>query len=233
LIEAEYYPDDYDGVLIGAPVVSRTWGYAAVAWDYIAANLEPGHKLSDAKLTLLNKAAVAACNGKSDGLKSDPFIADPAACRPVRCSRNSGLKRGLKLRPCRCLGDDGERQDLDRAARHPFRLFGIGPEEIAALERLGSLIVGGGGEVIILVRPVVRLHAAIGDPPVQGPVGFDGGDEPLDLLAPRLRRSVLEAIFDEEVLHCSLLVTAAVASPAQSDPFNYGRAAKIKASKCK
>jgi feruloyl esterase len=80
LIEAEYYPDDYDGVLIGAPVVSRTWGHAAVAWDYIAANLEPGHKLSDAKLTLINKAAVAACNGRSNGLKSDPFIADPAAC---------------------------------------------------------------------------------------------------------------------------------------------------------
>jgi feruloyl esterase len=80
LIEAEYYPGDYDGVLIGAPVVNRTWGHAAVAWDYIAANLEPGHKLSDAKLTLLNKTAVAACNGKGNGLKSDPFIADPAAC---------------------------------------------------------------------------------------------------------------------------------------------------------
>jgi feruloyl esterase len=80
LIEAQYYPEDYDGVLIGAPVVSRTWGHAAVVWDYIAANLEPGHKLSDAKLSLLNKTAVAACNGKSNGLKSDPFIADPAAC---------------------------------------------------------------------------------------------------------------------------------------------------------
>lgn len=80
LIEAQYYPQDYDGVLIGAPVVNRTWGHAAVVWDYIAANMEPGHKLSDAKLTLLNKAAIAACNGNSNGLKSDPFIADPAAC---------------------------------------------------------------------------------------------------------------------------------------------------------
>jgi len=80
LIEAEYYPDDFDGVLIGAPVVSRTWGHAAVAWDYIAANRDAAHKLSDAKLVSLNKAAVAACNGKSNGLKSDPFIADPAAC---------------------------------------------------------------------------------------------------------------------------------------------------------
>ena len=80
LIEAQYYPTDYDGILIGAPVVNRTWGHAAVAWDYIAANLEPGHKLSDAKLTLLHKAVVSVCNAKGNGLKSDPFIADPTAC---------------------------------------------------------------------------------------------------------------------------------------------------------
>ena len=80
LIEAQYYPDDYDGILAGAPVVSRTWGHAAVVWDYMAANLQPGHKLSDAKLGLLTKAAVAACGWKNNGLKSDPFIADPTGC---------------------------------------------------------------------------------------------------------------------------------------------------------
>jgi feruloyl esterase len=80
LIEAQYYPNDYDGIIVGAPVVSRTWGHAAVLWDYLAANLQPGHKLSDAKLALLTKSAVAACAGKSDGLKSDAFIADPGAC---------------------------------------------------------------------------------------------------------------------------------------------------------
>ena len=80
LIEAMYYPEDYDGILIGAPVVSRTWGHAAVVWDYIAANLQPGHKISDAKLTMLHKAGVAACGDKKNGLKSDPFIADPSDC---------------------------------------------------------------------------------------------------------------------------------------------------------
>ena len=80
LIEAQYYPDDYDGIISGAPVVSRTWGHGAVLWDYLAANLQPGHKLSDAKLALLTKSAVAACGGKSNGLSSDGFIADPAAC---------------------------------------------------------------------------------------------------------------------------------------------------------
>ena len=45
-----------------------------------AANLKPGHKLSDANLALLTKSAVAACGAKGNGLKSDPFIADPLAC---------------------------------------------------------------------------------------------------------------------------------------------------------
>ena len=80
LIEGQYYPNDYDGILIGAPVVNRTWGHAAVAWDYLVANLEPGHKLSDAKLTLLHDAAVSACSAKGNGLKSDPFISDPMKC---------------------------------------------------------------------------------------------------------------------------------------------------------
>jgi hypothetical protein len=48
--------------------------------SYQAANLKPGHKLSDANLALLTKSAVAACGAEGAGLKSDPFIADPLAC---------------------------------------------------------------------------------------------------------------------------------------------------------
>ena len=81
LIEALYYPQDYDGVLVGAPVVNRTWGHAAVLWDARAANLEPGHRLSDAKLNLLHKAVLSACGGRENGLAGDPFVADPRTCR--------------------------------------------------------------------------------------------------------------------------------------------------------
>ena len=80
LIEAQYYPEDFDGVLAGAPVINRTWGHAVAVTSYQAANLKPGHKLSDAKLALLTKSAVSACGAKGSGLKSDPFIADPMAC---------------------------------------------------------------------------------------------------------------------------------------------------------
>ena len=80
LIEAEYFPEDFDGILAGAPVISRTWGHAVAVTRYQAANLKPGHKLSDANLALLTKSAVAACGANGNGLKSDPFIADPLAC---------------------------------------------------------------------------------------------------------------------------------------------------------
>lgn len=81
LIEALYYPEDYDGVLVGAPVINRTWGHAAVLWNDLAANLRPGGHLSDAKLQTLNNAVLARCAGSGSGVASDPFVADPRACR--------------------------------------------------------------------------------------------------------------------------------------------------------
>ena len=80
LIEAEYFPEDFDGILAGAPVVNRTWGHAVAVTSYQAANLKPAHRLSDANLALLSKSAIAACGAKGNGLKSDPFIGDPLAC---------------------------------------------------------------------------------------------------------------------------------------------------------
>lgn len=81
LIESLYYPDDYDGILVGAPVINRTWGHAAVLWDYSAAHRTPGSLLSDAKLKLLNRAAIATCWRQGHGLAGDAFISDPLSCR--------------------------------------------------------------------------------------------------------------------------------------------------------
>ncbi|HEX5183735.1 MAG TPA: tannase/feruloyl esterase family alpha/beta hydrolase [Allosphingosinicella sp.] len=80
LIEALYYPADYDGILVGAPVINRTWGHAVVVWDFAAANRAPGSRLSEAKLGLLNRTAVAECNRRGAGLSGDPFITDPFSC---------------------------------------------------------------------------------------------------------------------------------------------------------
>ncbi|QDX26767.1 tannase/feruloyl esterase family alpha/beta hydrolase [Sphingomonas suaedae] len=80
LIEAFHYPEDYDGILVGAPVMNRTWGHAAVLWNYAAANRAPGRLLSEAKLKLLNNAAIATCWRQGHALAGDRFISDPMRC---------------------------------------------------------------------------------------------------------------------------------------------------------
>ena len=96
LIEALYYPADYDGILVGAPVVNRTWGHAAVAWDYATAHRTSGSVLSDAKLDLLNKAAIATCLQQGHGFPGDAFVTDPLACRfdPAAISCRDGATAG-------------------------------------------------------------------------------------------------------------------------------------------
>lgn len=81
LIEALHYPEDYNGILVGAPVIDRTWGHAAVLWNYAAANRTPGRLLSETKLTLLNNAAIASCRRQGRGLAGDRFISDPMNCK--------------------------------------------------------------------------------------------------------------------------------------------------------
>jgi hypothetical protein len=80
LIEALHYPEDYDGILVGAPVIDRTWGHAAVLWDYAAANRAPGRLLSAPKLELLNTAAISSCRRQGHGIAGDRFISDPMGC---------------------------------------------------------------------------------------------------------------------------------------------------------
>ena len=113
LIEALYYPTDYDGILVGAPVINRTWGHATVAWDFAAANRTSESRLSDAKLGLLNRAALAECRRQGAALAGDPFVADPLSCSfdPVSLS---------------CRGADSD-QCLTAAEVATARAFYAGP----------------------------------------------------------------------------------------------------------
>jgi hypothetical protein len=90
LVEALYYPRDYDAILVGAPVIDRTWGHAAVLWNYAAANRAPGRLLSPAKLALLNRAAISSCGQQGRALAGDRFISDPMHCtfdpRVLQCT---------------------------------------------------------------------------------------------------------------------------------------------------
>lgn len=84
LMEAQRFPDDYDGIIAGAPANNRTGVHLSILWNYMATHREPAAYLPPDKLELLHHAVVTACDlqdGLQDGLIGDPFACtfDPAA----------------------------------------------------------------------------------------------------------------------------------------------------------
>jgi hypothetical protein len=71
LTEAQRFPEDYDGILAGAPVYSWTNEMAGQAWNVRALRQIPEGALRKEKLTLLHQAVTKACAGV-DGLIEDP-----------------------------------------------------------------------------------------------------------------------------------------------------------------
>ncbi|HWE48646.1 MAG TPA: tannase/feruloyl esterase family alpha/beta hydrolase [Bryobacteraceae bacterium] len=79
LSEAQRYPDDYDGIVAGDPGNNRIHLMAGFLWAYSALYKDSASPLPAAKLPLINKAAVAACDA-NDGVK-DGIIGDPRRCK--------------------------------------------------------------------------------------------------------------------------------------------------------
>lgn len=77
LMEAQRYPEDYDGFVVGAPWNFQSHSTAGFIWDAQALNA-PGAAIPASKLPAINKAVVEACDAK-DGLR-DGVIEDPSKC---------------------------------------------------------------------------------------------------------------------------------------------------------
>ena len=75
LKEAQMYPDDYDGIIAGAPA-NRT---AISLWIADAVLKKPESYIPPAKYPVIHRAALAACDAK-DTLK-DGLISDPMQCK--------------------------------------------------------------------------------------------------------------------------------------------------------
>jgi Tannase-like family of unknown function (DUF6351)/Tannase and feruloyl esterase len=75
LMEVQRYPEDYDGVVVGAPWNFQSHSNAGMIWDGQAENTTP---LPASKLPAITAAALAACDG-NDGLV-DGVIANPQTC---------------------------------------------------------------------------------------------------------------------------------------------------------
>jgi feruloyl esterase len=78
LMEAQRYPEDYDGIVAGAPANYWTHLLANAAWDNLALFGEKDSYIPPKKLPAIQTAALAACDAL-DGVK-DGVIEDPSRC---------------------------------------------------------------------------------------------------------------------------------------------------------
>src|SRR6185437_5630279 len=75
LMEAQRFPDDFDGIVAGDAANWWTHQEMSEVWDGIATGT-PETRLSTENLELLQKASLAQCDaldGAKDGLVSDPM----------------------------------------------------------------------------------------------------------------------------------------------------------------
>jgi len=79
LMEVQRYPNDYDGVLAGAPLVSWTKQMAEqYLWEALVLFKDPESNIPVNKLPAIADASMAACDA-NDGVK-DGLISDPMRC---------------------------------------------------------------------------------------------------------------------------------------------------------
>jgi hypothetical protein len=78
LMEAQRYPEDYDGIVAGAPANSWTHLMAGFLWNERALFTAPQSEIPKAKLAVIQSAVLAKCDAL-DGVK-DGVINDPAMC---------------------------------------------------------------------------------------------------------------------------------------------------------
>jgi feruloyl esterase len=79
LMEAQRYPEDYDGIIAGAPANFWTHLLSAGAWDLQATQGDAATYIPAAKIPAISAAVLKACDAQ-DGV-TDGLISDPQACR--------------------------------------------------------------------------------------------------------------------------------------------------------
>lgn len=78
LMEAQRYPDDYDGILSGAPVFTFTNLHMGQLWTAHATLKQPGAALTADDFALVSAAVLEQCDA-NDGV-SDGILTDPTSC---------------------------------------------------------------------------------------------------------------------------------------------------------
>lgn len=99
LMAIQRYPEDFDGVVVGGIAADPSHFALANLWAWLVVQKQAGGDFPEAKLALLHRAAVSACDA-NDGVR-DGLISDPEHCsfdpRAIQCKETDGadcLKAG-------------------------------------------------------------------------------------------------------------------------------------------
>jgi feruloyl esterase len=80
-MEAQRFPDDYDGILAGAAAFNRTHLHMGALTLWQDAHASAARFILPAQMPLINKAVIAQCVGRDGGATTDQFLTDPRDCR--------------------------------------------------------------------------------------------------------------------------------------------------------
>jgi feruloyl esterase len=80
LMEAQRFPNDYDGILAGAAAFNRTHIHMVPLAVWQDTHASASRFILPAQMTLINKAVIAACVGQDGGASTDQFLTDPRDC---------------------------------------------------------------------------------------------------------------------------------------------------------
>ena len=80
LMEAQRFPNDYDGIFAGAPAFNRTHLHTVLISEYRATHRTPASYIPPTKLDVVNSAVLAQCRKQDGSAPNDPFLTDPRDC---------------------------------------------------------------------------------------------------------------------------------------------------------
>jgi feruloyl esterase len=93
LMEAQRFPEDYNGILAGAAAFNRTHVHMVALALWQDTHATPGRFIQPGQMTLINNAVLAQCAGQAGGVKTDRFLTDPRDChfdpKVLQCTNSS------------------------------------------------------------------------------------------------------------------------------------------------
>jgi feruloyl esterase len=134
LSEAQFFPQDYDGILAGAPGHNRTHLHAEFTRLFQIVARDPRMFAPPERLALVREALLAACGrGRDGGAPGDAFLNNPGACdfrpRQLLCREGQEATQCLTASEVAALAEvyGGARNPRTRQIFYPAWPFGAEP----------------------------------------------------------------------------------------------------------